>query len=177
MYPNFVFLSVLSNYIIYTYLVIFFLQSDILSHPKYQKDMVPGRVILVSYKSHVNKLGVLLSVDSSRKGKTYRILVLCNSENTKIGNFSEEIQLSVISSENEKRKQEEEELHPLWYKMLGIVNKKKIFVPDGVGGHTVLNVLASDVVDIVKHTIKLENPSLVISDWENRQIPRFRYGH
>ncbi|KAJ9600652.1 hypothetical protein L9F63_026209 [Diploptera punctata] len=42
-------------------------RSDILSHPKYQKDMAAGRIVLVRHKSHVNKLGILLSADP--KGK------------------------------------------------------------------------------------------------------------
>jgi hypothetical protein len=57
--------------------------------------------------------------------------------------------------------------------MLGLAKKKKIFVPDEVGGHTVLTVTANDIIEIVKDKVS-EDTHLVLKDWEKRQIPRFR---
>jgi antiviral helicase SKI2 len=137
------------------------LQADILTHTKCAKELTPGRIVLIIHKEHINKLGILLNVDTRRSERVFKVLVLCD-----------EIQSSVTSSNAEKSK-EQYEHDPLWYKMLGLASKKKIFIPDGVGGHTVLNITASDIIDIVKKKVSID-ANLVIQDWEKRQIPRFR---
>ncbi|XP_021923108.1 helicase SKI2W isoform X2 [Zootermopsis nevadensis] len=121
-------------------------RAHILTHLKYVKELTPGRILLISHKEHINKLGILLNVDTRKK--------------------------KMQSSDKDKSK-EQYEHDPLWYKMLGLARKKKIFIPDGVGGHTVLTMPASDVIDIVKHKVSVDT-NLVIQDWEKRQIPRFR---
>lgn len=148
------------------------LQKDILAEPKYAKELTPGRMLLISHKEHINKLGILLSSDTSKKDRAFRVLVLCNDEKSKTVDYSDEIQLSVASSDKETS-EEQYEPDPLWYKMLGLANKKKIFVPDEMGGHTVLTVTTSDIIGIVKNKVSVDT-NLVIQDWEKRQIPRFR---
>jgi antiviral helicase SKI2 len=137
------------------------LQAHILTHPKYVKELTPGRILLISHREHINKLGILLNVDTRKNERVFKVLVLCD-----------EMQSSVASSDKEKFI-EQYEHDPLWYKMLGLASKKKIFVPDGVGGHTILTMTASDIVDIVKNKVSIDT-NLVIQDWEKRQIPRFR---
>ncbi|KAJ4448311.1 hypothetical protein ANN_10326, partial [Periplaneta americana] len=140
-------------------------REHMLSHPKCSKELMPGRVLLVSHQEHVNKLGLLLQAADSGK-KVYKVLVLCNSE-ARYRGFEEDIELSVTAPAREEQRS------PLWYKMLGLVKKRKLFVPDGLGGHTVITIKAEDILDIVKHKINLDT-NLVYQDWDKRQIPRFR---
>jgi antiviral helicase SKI2 len=136
------------------------------------KELTAGRILLISHKEHVNKLGILLTIETGKKERVFNVLVLCNDEKAKMSDFDDDIQLSIASSDKEKSK-DRYECDPLWYKMLGLASRKKIFVPDGVGGHTVLAVTASDVIDIVKSKVNVDT-NLVFQDWEKRQIPRFR---
>lgn len=148
------------------------LQKEVLAEPKYVKELTPGRMLLISHKEHINKLGILLSLETSKKDRDFKVLVLCNDEKTKTVDYGDEIQPSVASSDKEKSK-EQHEPNPLWYKMLGLANKKKIFVPDEVGGHTILTVTTDDIIDIVKNKVSVDT-NLVIQGWKNRQISRFR---
>jgi antiviral helicase SKI2 len=135
------------------------------------KELTPGRILLVSHKEHVNKLGMLLSVDTSKIRSVFKVLVLCSDEKAETNSVGDEITLSVASG---KEKPEEQNDHdPLWYKMLGLASKKKICVSDGLGGHTVVTLTASDIVDILKEKVNVDT-DLVFKDWEKRQIPRFR---
>jgi antiviral helicase SKI2 len=148
------------------------LQKHVLTELKYVKELTPGRMLLISHKEHVNKLGILLILDTCKKERVFKVLVLCNDEKTERGDCGDEIQLSVTSFDKEKSK-EQYEHDPLWYKMLGLAEKNKMFVPDEVGGHTVLTVAADDIIYIVKNKVSLDT-NLVFQDWEKRQIPRFR---
>jgi antiviral helicase SKI2 len=148
------------------------LQEHVLTEPKYVKELTPGRMLLISHKQHINKLGILLILDTCKKERVFKVLVLCSDEKTKINGNGDEIQLSVASSDKEKSK-EQYEHDPLWYKMLGLASKKKIFVPDEVGGHTVLTVTTNDIIGIVSYKVNVDF-NLVFQDWEKRQIPRFR---
>jgi hypothetical protein len=45
--------------------------------PKVDKEMKPGKILVVTHKQHYNKLGILLSVSSqSHKETVYKVLVL-----------------------------------------------------------------------------------------------------
>jgi len=145
------------------------LQEHVLKQPKCWKELTPGRILLVSHKEHVNKLGILLTVDKSKM--VFKVLVLCSDHKAETNAFGDEIHLSVASGK--ENSEEQNERHPLWYKMLGLASKKKIFVPDGVGGHTVVTLTASDIVEILKEKVSIDT-NLVFQDWEKRQIPRFR---
>lgn len=148
------------------------LQKHVLTEPKYMKELTPGKMLLISHKEHINKLGILLILDTHRKERVFKVLVLCSDEKTKRDDYGDEIQLSVTSFDEEKSKKHYEH-DPFWYKMLGLASKKKVFIPDEVGGHTVLTVAADDIIDIVKNKVSVDT-NLVFQDWEKRQIPRFR---
>jgi antiviral helicase SKI2 len=148
------------------------LQKHVLAEPKYVDKLTPGRMLLISHKEHINKLGILLSLDTCKKERVFNVLVLCGNDKTKRVDCGDEIQLSVASFEKGQSK-EQYEHDPLWYKMLGLAGNKKIFVPDEVGGHTVLTVATEDIIGIVAKKIS-EDTSLVFQDWKNRQLPRFR---
>lgn len=61
----------------------------------------------------------------------------------------------------------------LWHKMLSLTKKHEHFLPEGIGGHSVLTVKARDIVDVTKITMKVETEK-VLQNWQQRQIPRFR---
>jgi len=145
------------------------LQEHVLTQPKCWKELTPGRILLVSHKEHVNKLGILLTVDKSKM--VFKVLVLCSGQKAETNGLGDEIHLSVASGK--EKSEEQNEPDPLWYKMLGLASKKKIFVPDGVGGHTVVTLAANDIVEILKEKVSIDT-NLVFQDWEKRQIPRFR---
>jgi len=45
------------------------------------KEVIPGKVVLLTKPEQVNKLGVVLKVEQSRKfGLIYKILVLCDED-------------------------------------------------------------------------------------------------
>lgn len=127
------------------------------------KEMVPGRVLVISHKDHYKKLAILLS--TRKDSLTYKVLVLSNQKK-----LSDEIQLSV--TDTAVKKQEVPEYPDMWYRMLSYTHED-IFQPEGAVGHEVLDITALDVMEITNKTIKLDC-ELVIKDWDKRQIPRFR---
>jgi hypothetical protein len=45
------------------------------------KEIVPGKVVLVTKPEHVNRLGIVLKVETSRQcGLIYKILILCEED-------------------------------------------------------------------------------------------------
>lgn len=50
--------------------------SLLLSHPLAVKALVAGRLLLVNHEDQINLIGMLLSIDTSGKEKTYSVLVL-----------------------------------------------------------------------------------------------------
>ena len=60
-----------------------------------------------------------------------------------------------------------------WYKLIGLLNLNKIFVPDDLGVHTVITIDASDIFEVTSILLKIDS-KIILSDWDNRQIPRFR---
>ena len=62
----------------------------------------------------------------------------------------------------------------LWHHMLALSAAYRIFIPEGVNGHIVLNVKGEEIVKISKRTIKID-ASKVLQNWDTRQIPRFKY--
>lgn len=59
-----------------------------------------------------------------------------------------------------------------WYKVLGL-SRKKIFAPQSIGEHVILNVDPWDIMEVTTLSVKTD-PKIVIGDWDNRQIPRFK---
>lgn len=121
----------------------------LVQQPSYIKDLVPGRVVLVSYKSHYKKLGILLNLKKISVA-SYKILVLDNQK--------------------QHLEEDEEDMPNDWYQMLSFTYD--YFQPEGIGGHVVLDVPTAYVI-LTQKTIKVDY-DLVLRDWNNRQIPRFR---
>ncbi|KZC06330.1 Helicase SKI2W, partial [Dufourea novaeangliae] len=122
------------------------------------KKLVPGRVLLISFENHYNKLGLLLSTVHSKSIRQYRILVLTNLEASK---SSEDKPSEVLKHKN-----------PQWYDIVALT-KKELFVPVGVPSGEVLTIPAWNILEITSRQIKVDY-NLVLSNWEKRQIPRFR---
>lgn len=126
-----------------------YFQPTLVQQPSYIKDLVPGRVVLVSYKSHYKKLGILLNFKKISVA-SYKILVLDNQK--------------------QHLEEDEEDMPNDWYQMLSFTYD--YFQPEGIGGHVVLDVPTAYAI-LTQKTIKVDY-DLVLRDWNNRQIPRFR---
>lgn len=112
------------------------------------KNLVEGRVLLVSFKFHYNKLAVLLDIGKRAQNVTYKVLLLTNEE------------------ENSTEKNDN------WYKIIALT-KEKLFLPNQVPSHEVLIIEDYNILEITNCTIKADY-TFVKADWERRQIPRFR---
>ncbi|XP_076234588.1 superkiller complex helicase subunit twister [Calliopsis andreniformis] len=123
------------------------------------KSLTPGRVLLISYENHYNKLALLLSTIQSKCNKQYRVLVLKDSEISKPADH--------ISSEIAKFKNLEK-----WYEIVALT-RKDIYVPVGIPSDEVISVNAWNVLEITNCQIKVDC-NLVLANWEKRQISRFR---
>ena len=130
------------------------LQPLCLTQQKIANELKPGRILVISHAYHYNKIAVLLSVSQQiRKDSTYKVLVLDNQNN------------------NETR--DGLERGELWHQMLGLSAQYRIFIPEGVNGHSILTVKSQDIIEISKRTIKID-ASKILQNWDTRQIPRFR---
>lgn len=56
---------------------------------------------------------------------------------------------------------------------MSLLHKNKHFTPEGVGGHTILDIRCSNIVEIAKNSLKIE-PDVIIRNWEQRQMERFK---
>lgn len=119
--------------------------------------LMPGRVLLISYASHYNKLALMLSTVQSKNKIQYRVLVLKNSETSK--HVEDEPGLTFKDSEK-------------WHDMVALT-VKKMFVPVGVPSDEVLIISAWHILEITNCQIKLDC-NLILANWEKRQIARFR---
>lgn len=61
----------------------------------------------------------------------------------------------------------------LWHRMISLTPGTKTFVPEGVGGHTILTIDPEDIIEISKTVIKID-ADLILNNWKQRQIPRFK---
>ncbi|KAH8268626.1 hypothetical protein KR026_010540 [Drosophila bipectinata] len=126
----------------------------IVSQAKIQKELKVGRVIVITHAKHYNKLAILLLIKSvPGKDTVYRVLVLDH-------------QFKAHDSEGFQRGE-------LYYKILSLTPKYKFFQPEGIGGHTILDVKAQDIVNITKNTFKVD-ADVIIRNWEQRQLERFK---
>lgn len=141
------------------------LRPHLLDTKKASKHLTQGRILLISFREHHNKLAILLSTVQRKQDTLYRVLILTNMQQS---GTSDEINITVNAPETIKR----EEKSDNWYKIIGF-SKKDLFVPEGVPGHEILTISASDVIEITTQSIKVDF-QLVINDWEKRQIPRFK---
>uniref|UniRef100_A0A182LYH4 Helicase SKI2W n=1 Tax=Anopheles culicifacies TaxID=139723 RepID=A0A182LYH4_9DIPT len=129
-----------------------------LCQPKAINELKVGRVLVVTDKHHYNKLGILLSV-SLQSHKDMKLVVLVLDHQTKKSDSG----------------QQETGLDrgTLWHRMLSLALPYQTFLPEGVGGHCVLTLTPSNLIEVTKHTIKCDANNIIRS-WENRLIPRFR---
>lgn len=120
-----------------------------------------GRVLLISYENHYNKLGILLGTVKNKGSKQYRVLVLKSSDTA---NSVEETSL--------KKKSEKAKKSDKWYDIVALT-KKEIFVPVGIPSDEVLTIAAWNIMEITNCEIKVDH-IMILGNWEGRQIPRFR---
>ncbi|XP_057669557.1 SKI2 subunit of superkiller complex protein isoform X1 [Diorhabda carinulata] len=125
------------------------IMNAVLSSPKVQKILNPGRLIVITQKNHINKLAMILSTVRS-KLVSYKVLVL-NEQ----------------SPDDSKPIQED-----LWYYMLSLV-EDKLYCTVSASGHEMLTVGPEDIFEISGKTIKV-NTDLVMKDVEKRQMDRFK---
>lgn len=116
-------------------------------------ELKPGRVLLVSDGRHYNKLSILLAlITSSQKETTYKVLVLDDPETDDI----------------------QQVRNDLWHRMISLSYPHRFYVPSAmIGGHTLLSVKASNIVEISKTIVKCETDK-IIQNVEQRLIPRFK---
>jgi antiviral helicase SKI2 len=141
--------------IAYDYLQLFReIQPLCLTQPKIANELKPGRILIVSHPYHYNKLALLLAVSTQiRKESTYKVLVLDN-------------EIGSVSKDGLER-------GDMWHQMLALSASYRIFLPEGVNGHTVLTVKGEEIMEITKRTLKID-AAKVLQNWDTRQIPRFK---
>lgn len=61
----------------------------------------------------------------------------------------------------------------MFSKMISLNIQHKYFQPEGIGGHTILDIKAADIIEISKTTLKVD-ADVIIRNWEQRQIERFK---
>ncbi|CAD6226876.1 GSCOCG00005957001-RA-CDS [Cotesia congregata] len=117
---------------------------------KVTKALIPGKVLIISYRHHYYKLAVLLSVNQKKTESEYNVLCLKNSN---------ESQEKLNKPEN-------------WYRILSLT-KRNIFVPEGVPSHAFLTIKSEHINEITNCMIGADC-SLVLKDCEKRKISRFQ---
>ncbi|KAF4525427.1 hypothetical protein B566_EDAN004170, partial [Ephemera danica] len=123
-----------------------------MKQPGPSKELIPGRLLVVTQKGHLGKLGLVLKVESKSKGGfSVSVLVLCDPNAPKV----------------------EDGLPQKWYTMLGLANKGQVSI-DSSTDHTVLALEPVDLwLTVSAVTLKIDAEK-VLGDWNKRQIPRFK---
>ncbi|XP_054261713.1 SKI2 subunit of superkiller complex protein [Macrosteles quadrilineatus] len=115
------------------------------------KELVIGRMVLISYQDHVCKYGIVVGKTSPDTPKAvYRVLVLQNQDHPENPEHSE-----------------------LYYQMVAVMKPKQRFMWDGKGGHTIIKLQPVNILKLTPEIIKIDAEG-IIRDWEKRQLPRFR---
>ncbi|XP_055607330.1 SKI2 subunit of superkiller complex protein isoform X2 [Uranotaenia lowii] len=118
-------------------------------------DFKPGRVLVITHEQHYNKVALLLAVlYHNPKEALYKVLVLGHKSAT-------------------ENKSDGLERGKLWHRMVALSSQHRKFIPEGVGGHSVLQISISSIVEVTKQIIKCD-PIKILHNWDNRQIARFR---
>ncbi|KAH8381825.1 hypothetical protein KR009_000456 [Drosophila setifemur] len=126
----------------------------LVTQAKILKELKVGRVIVITQGKHYNKLAILLNIKSvPGKDTVYKVLVL----------------------DHQFKTQDTDDLQrgELYYKILSLTPKYKFFQPEGIGGHSVVDIKALDIVNITKSTFKVD-ADVIIRNWEQRQLERFK---
>lgn len=122
------------------------------SNKRAHKYLITGRVLLISHKQHYNKLGVIVEKLVNKNLVSYKVLVLKNQQS--------------CTTEADSKPDN-------WYRLLSL-SHTKIFVPEGVPSHEVVTIAPLDILEITLLEIKADF-TLVMNDWNKRQLPRFKY--
>ena len=120
---------------------------------KIYNELKPGRVLMVSEGRHYNKLGILMTIQTStQKESSYKVLVLDDPSKDEI----------------------QQNRNDLWHRMMSFSHTQKFYVPAAAtGGHALLTIKASNIVELTKTVIKCEADK-IIQNVEQRLIPRFK---
>ncbi|XP_043494630.1 helicase SKI2W [Polistes fuscatus] len=141
-----------------------YLKPFMLENKQAKKSLSKGRVVIVSYKNHFRKLGVLLGVISSKVfGNQYQVFVLKDGNQQEVKNDRHS-----DNSDNEINKEKSEN----WYNIIALT-KKTYFIPCGAPSHEVIIISPWNLIEITNHLLKIDC-NMVLKDWEKRQIFRFR---
>ncbi|KAJ8924217.1 hypothetical protein NQ315_007008 [Exocentrus adspersus] len=124
--------------------------NQVMSSAKVQKTVTPGKIVVVTYKNHVNKLALVLQVITRSKQLQYKVLVLTDPKDAK----------------NEELRED------LWYQMLSLA-QDKLYLPLGTPAHEMLTVSPVDIFEISAKNLKV-NTEYIIRDIEKRQMDRFK---
>lgn len=127
-----------------------------LESKKSSKSLTESRVLLVSYMNHYNKLALLLKVVHHKSSTQYKVLILTNAD----------------APDYEAAEFKSAQAHEKWCEIISLT-KKNIFVPGNNLSHEVVLLSAWHILEITKCQIKIDC-SLIINDWEKRQISRFK---
>lgn len=130
------------------------MQESLLTHPSMVRELNPGRILIVQHQGKCNKLAILLSTDSRSKEKTFKVLLLVSGD---------------VTTSDKK------DDDAIWTKLLGISQLQKgLYYPTSRVSHAVVLVKAKQIWQVTRTQLKIEADK-IIADWDNRQIPRFRY--
>lgn len=133
-----------------------FLNPYLFETKKVAKALTEGRILLISYANHYNKLGLLLQVMHYKSFTQYRVLILKDAD----------------ASNSEAAEFKSPQIYEKWCEIIGLT-KKKIFIPSTNASHEVVTLYSWHILKITKCQIKIDC-SLVLNDWEKRQISRFK---
>ncbi|XP_063387535.1 superkiller complex protein 2 [Cydia fagiglandana] len=125
----------------------------LLNQPKVLKEFVPGKILIFSAGPYINQLGIYLNTTGPRQ-TPYKILALNTAvQDTARYNF---------------------DIDESWYRMLSFsALYNGIGTEESTMDHTILCIAPKNVMAVTKMTLKID-ASIIIQDWEKRQMPRFK---
>ncbi|XP_061721335.1 superkiller complex protein 2 [Cydia pomonella] len=125
----------------------------LLNQPKVLKEFVPGKILIFSAGPYINQLGIYLNSTGPRQ-TPYKILALNTAvQDTARYNF---------------------DIDESWYRMLSFsALYNGIGTEESTMDHTILCIAPKNVMAVTKMTLKID-ASIIIQDWEKRQMPRFK---
>lgn len=112
---------------------------------KNAKLLKEDRVIVISHNQHINKLGVILSIENN----FFKVLVL-----------KEEFDIR------------DENVPDLWYNLIALKNDH-IFIPHGMITYEIITISATSIINVTGQTIKCEIRQ-ILSNWDNTKIYKSR---
>ncbi|XP_041969235.1 helicase SKI2W [Aricia agestis] len=125
----------------------------LLSQSKVAKDLAAGRVLILSAGPYINQLGIFLNASGPRQ-TPYKVLVLNTVE-------QDPTRYNFEVDEN-------------WFRMLSFTEQyNKIGTEESTLDHTILCLAPKNIVAVTKLNFKID-ANIIIQDWEQRQMPRFK---